>query len=270
MIEILENNHLVSYINTTKKKISIKHYLNTYLFPVGINKNNEDLYPLYYRIIFNRQSVKIKSNIKKPFAPIEFKKDSLTDDDITLMEREALTLSYVVDKIFNDQKKEKRNPVFSFFSEYNQEITEEKVEQEFDINELFNDFDYKDYELPAIIEKALLTKIEEFSKLQSEESLLSDIQKYSERLNPYQLVQFLKSQNKKWSTFEKQFHPEIWFFNLHYYHFVANTKKYQDLGASIIDLIYMDFQAYFSDFCYDHKLNKLEDEVQRLLLPKKR
>ena len=46
MIEVLEGNSIVSEINNTGKKVSIKHYLNTYLFPVGRNENDQLLFPL--------------------------------------------------------------------------------------------------------------------------------------------------------------------------------------------------------------------------------
>ena len=100
MIEILDFNKDVSIINQTGKKLSIKHYLNTFLFPIGETENNELSFPLYYRVIFIRQSVKTKSNIKKPFAESKFKIKTLSDVDKLLMEREALVLTYIIEGIY--------------------------------------------------------------------------------------------------------------------------------------------------------------------------
>ena len=101
MIEILDFNKDVAIINQTGKKISIKHYLNTYLFPVGETEDKELLFPLYYRIIFNRLSVKLKSNIKKPFAESKFNMEALSESDKLLMEREALALTYIINEIYD-------------------------------------------------------------------------------------------------------------------------------------------------------------------------
>lgn len=237
MIEVLEGNSIVSDINKTGKKVSIKHYLNTYLFPVGRNENDQLLFPLYYRVIFNRQSVKIKSSIQKVFSAEEFVIEELSDENKKLMEREALTLTYVVSKIYTEViDVQKRQQV-----DTEKPSKQEKQALEFDINQIFSDFDYSEYELPAIIDSALLSKMQEFAVSIGQESQLSTLISYSKRTNPYHLLQYLIPKDKRWKDMEKQLHKNVWFFNFYYNDFVSQQNKYQDLRASITDSLHGDF-----------------------------
>lgn len=264
MIEVLEGNSIVSEINNTGKKVSIKHYLNTYLFPVGRNENDQLLFPLYYRVIFNRQSVKIKSSIQKVFSAEEFVIEELSDENKKLMEREALTLTYVVSKIYTEViDVQKRQQV-----DTEKPSKQEKQALEFDINQIFSDFDYSEYELPAIIDSALLSKMQEFAVSIGQESQLSTLISYSKRTNPYHLLQYLIPKDKRWKDMEKQLHKNVWFFNFYYNDFVSQQNKYQDLRASITDSLHGDFNSTFSQYCQDtarEDLQRLDQDVNHLI-----
>ena len=150
LIEILENDYLVSKINTTSKKVSIKHYPNNYMNNVGLDENQHKRYPLYYRIIFNKQSVKIKSNVIRAYSKSEFELEKLSKEDINYIRREALVLTNIVADTYNKS--------------INQALIEtdkdkSSIEKSFDINTLFHQFSIRDYELPKIIEDKLLEMI---------------------------------------------------------------------------------------------------------------
>lgn len=257
MIEILDFNKDVSIINQTGKKISIKHYLNTYLFPVGETEDKELLFPLYYRVIFNRQSVKIKSNIKKPFAESKFNIETLSEVDKLLMEREALALTYIINEIYNN--------VWISRMKDESASREQRVENDFDINQIFSSFKYSDFELPAVINKILLGKIQKNAILLKQNVEVDKLLNRSETLNAFQLLQFLKAQNSEWIKFEESLHSQIWFFDLHYFNFLDCTDKYNDLGATVIDVIYQDFEKNFAEYCQRLNLNGLSNEVTQLI-----
>ena len=257
MIEILDFNKDVSIINQTGKKISIKHYLNTYLFPVGETEDKELLYPLYYRIIFNRQSVKLKSNIKKPFAENKFNIESLSETDKSLMEREALALTYIINEIYNN--------VWISRMKDDSASQEQRVENDFDINQIFSSFKYSDFELPAVINKILLGKIQKNAILLKQNVEVDKLLNRSETLNAFQLLQFLEAQDSEWIKFEASFRLQIWFFDLHYFNFLEHTNIYNDLGATVTDVIYKDFNKYFSEYCQELNLSGLSNEVNRLI-----
>jgi hypothetical protein len=259
MIEILGNNSIVRIVNNTQKKISIKHYLNTYLFPIGETESKELLFPLYYRVIFNRQSVKIKSNIKTPFPESKFKIESLSEIDKLLLEREALALTYIIDEIYNNVRVSKMRDETA--------LIEQRVEDEFDINQIFGSFKYSDFELPAVINRLLLKKIQENSVLLKENQEVDKFLNRSENLNAFQLLQFLKAQSSEWEIFETKFHPQIWFFDLHYFNFLDFTDLYNDLGATVIDVLYIDFNEKFMSYCEESNLIGLSNEVIRLIRP---
>ena len=257
MIEILDFNTDVYIINQTGKKISIKHYLNTYLFPIGETESKELLFPLYYRVIFNRQSVKIKSNIKRPFPESKFNIKSLSEIDKSLMEREALALTYIINEIY----------IRVWVSRMKDEtaLPEQRVEEDFDINQIFNSFKYSDFELPAVINKLLLAKIQKNAILLKQDHEVDKFLNQSQTLNAFQLLQFLKTQNSEWIKFEATFHPQIWFFDLHYFNFLDFTDIYNDLGATVIDVLYKDFREKFTTYCQELNLIGLSDEVFRLI-----
>jgi hypothetical protein len=232
MIGILEGNELVKKINLTNKKVSIRHYLNTYLFPIGESDGKQPLFPLYYRVIFNQQSVKIKSTINRAYTIDEFNLDNLSNEDKHLMRREALALTYIVSSIYK-QVEDSANKDEDF---------KDKNDFGFDINIIFKSFSFRYYELPFVLERALLEKIKIHAEFLKEDKSILDIFNYSEVLNSFQLLQFLKSKNTAWKSFEKLFNPEIWVFNIHYYLFLNSSNLYRDLGATIIDLFYEDLE----------------------------
>jgi hypothetical protein len=288
MIEVLLGNDLVNMINQTKKKISIKHYLNTYLFPVGENYKGEPLYPLYYRVIFNKQSVKIKSSIDKAFSVREFENGEFNDttgifrgDNFywNLMEREALSLTYIISDFFMKgihAAKTAIHPKFQneHFNHFDENIIRENskyqdeamesVVQGFDINLLFKNFEFSKFELPAIVEEKLFDAIDSFSFKNDIGFDVDTFYLHRSKLNAYQYIQFLKEGNKKWEELEKQFPKPIWFFNLYYYHFVSHSKEYKNLGATTVDLLYLNFEKDFSGYA-GNELSKALTSIKNLV-----
>jgi hypothetical protein len=283
MIEVLEGNGLVKNINKTQKKVSIKHYLNTYLFPIGENDKGEPLYPLYFRVIFNKQSVKIKSSINVAFSIREFEAHEFGSKQVEveggsfywdLMTREALSLTYIISDFFiNGIKAAEReinpNNLSGRVDDYDnwryQEEAKRSVIENFDINLLFKNFKFSDYELPSLIEEKLFDAIDLFSLKYDLGHDISTFYLHRDKLNAFQYIQFLKSNNSAWEKFEKRFPKSIWFFNIYYYHFISHSKEYKNLGATIVDLLYLDFDRKLSDSSAGREIEKALFEIKQLV-----
>lgn len=123
------------------------------------------------------------------------------------------------------------------------------MEEDFDINQIFNSFKYSDFELPTVINKILLGRIQKNAITLKQNIEVDKLSNRSETLNAFQLLQFLKSQNSEWMKFEALFHPQIWFFDLYYFNFLDFTDIYNDLGATIVDVLYKDFEKNFTEYC---------------------
>lgn len=273
MIEVLTGDVLVDKINLTHKKISIKHYLNIYLFPNGEDVSGSPRYPLYYRVIFNKQSVKIKSAVDIGLSLQEF--SQLSSELFELLRREALILTHVVNEIYN-------NVIEASSRNYGDDLNlkalgylnysvnagtnaDEIIKQSFDINQIFNTFNFNDLELPLIIEKKILQKLSNFAVSINKYQEYEGIFKQTKNINSFQLVQFLKSQSEEWSEFEKRYHPLLWHFNLYYYQFTNQSTNYQSLGATQIDFEYLDFKKQFLEY-YDSKdFEILIEDISNLL-----
>jgi hypothetical protein len=135
LIEILEGDRSVSQINHTYKKVSIKHYPNNYIKEVGFDENQNKRFPLYYRIIFNKQSVKIRSNIVRAYSKEEFTLSKLSKEDKKLIYREALILTYIVSDTYVKTIHQALQEV---------EADRSTIEKSFDINNLFTNFSIHD------------------------------------------------------------------------------------------------------------------------------
>lgn len=272
LIEILEKDQLVSKINTTSKKVSIKHYPNNYMNYVGLDENQHKRYPLYYRVIFNKQSVKIKSNIVRAYSKSEFELEKLSKEDIKYIRREALVLTYIVADTYNKS-----------IHQALRETDEDKasIEKSFDINTLFHQFSIRDYELPKIIEDKLLEMILSQAEHESYNNEVFNLFKYSTELNAYHLLQFLKLKDKiKWEDFEKGFHPKIWFFSFYYYDFINTYKEYEYVGVTALDLEFqyletftesdyftfpLSFENKFYEFFLEKEFFGLINQIKKLL-----
>ena len=273
MMEVLMGDSLVEKINRTHKKISIKHYLNVYLFPTGEDKFGKPRYPLYYRVIFNKQSVKIKSAINTSFSLSEFKQ--LNDEQIILIRREALGLTNIVSSIYRNAisaytgtEKEGKSKSLFLNNEYSEsEIPngEEEVKQDFDINQIFNAFDYSHYELPNLVEQKLIESMANYAKHINHFEEYKGIFKQSNGLNSYQLLQFLINQNSEWKKFEKKHHPLIWFFNLYYYQFTSQCQEYKSLGATQIDFQFLDFQKTFLEHYQTEEFKEVIINIYKII-----
>ncbi len=273
MIEVLEGDILVDKINLTRKKISIKHYLNIYLFPNGEDVSGSPRYPLYYRVIFNKQSVKIKSAIDIGLSLQEF--NQLSTEQFELLRREALILTHVVNDIYT-------NVIEASSNNYGDDLSlkalgylnysvnagvnaSEIVKQSFDINQIFNTFNFNDLELPLVVEKKILQNLSSFAVSINKYQEYEGIFKQTRNINSYQLLQFLKSQNNEWTAFEERYHPLIWYFNLYYHQFTNQSTNYQSLGATQIDFEYLDFKKQFLEY-YDGKdFEILIEDISNLL-----
>ncbi|AFK04328.1 hypothetical protein Emtol_3199 [Emticicia oligotrophica DSM 17448] len=274
MMEVLLTDNLVDSVNNTRKKISIKHYLNTYLFPTSKDSNGEDRYPLYFRVIFNKQSVKIKSAINTSYSLTEFQ--HLKDEDILQIRREALALTNIVSSIYCNIIKaftDTSNQAYitNLFPEnYNwagdMPYSLEQVKRGFDINQVFNSYDYNQYELPYLVEQKLIEAMADYAKYINDYDDYVGIFEQSKGLNSYQLLQFLKSEKAEWKIFEEQFHPYIWFFNLHYFQFKNLCKEYRVLGATQIDLQYLNFKKMFLEHYPDDNFKQMIENIEHLII----
>lgn len=273
MIEVLTGDVLVDKINLTRKKISIKHYLNIYLFPNGEDVSGSPKYPLYYRVIFNKQSVKIKSAVDIGLSLQEF--NQLSTKQFELLRREALALTHVVNDVYT-------NVIEASSNNYGDDLNlkalgylnysvnagvnaSEIVKQSFDINQIFNTFNFNDLELPLVIERKILQNISSFAVSINKYQKYEGIFKQTRNINSYQLLQFLKSQNKEWTAFEERYHPLIWYFNLYYHQFTNQSTNYQSLGATQIDFEYLDFKKQFLEYYNSKDFEILIEDISNLL-----
>ncbi len=273
LIEILKNDGLVDKINKTQKKVSIKHYPNNYMNHVGYDDKQNKRYPLYYRIIFNKQSVKIKSNIIRAYSKEEFELEKLSTEDEKYIYREALALTYIVSDTFSKTIEE---------TVYRHGIDKKVAEDGFDIKNLFDKFSIHNYELPKILEEKLLDMILNESEHETYKDEIINMFKYSNGLNPYTLLQFLKLKDKaKWEKFEGSFHQKIWLFNYYYYLFIQSHKEYEYIGVTAMDLIYcideqkviksyqpspLSFESKFLNFYPNEEFSELIEQVKQIIL----
>lgn len=281
LMEILKGDDLVEDINRTGKKISIRHYLNIYLFPTGTDKQGRPRFPLYYRLIFNKQTAKIKSTINVSYSLAEFKEVSLADKD--LMRREALLLTHLVSDTYcevinalntnlNEESKSENSSFEKQFLDSNSledfATTEsERIEKSFDINQIFNTYEFSSYELPVVVEKKILNDMITFSKALGQFDELEGIFSQSKTLNCYQILQYLKNKNSEWKKFEKRYHPLIWFFNIYYFQFKNQSVEYKIVGATIIDFYFLNFKNVFLEFYPDQDFKELLQNVEYLIRP---
>ena len=273
MIEVLDGDILVDKINLTRKKISIKHYLNIYLFPNGEDVSGSPKYPLYYRVIFNKQSVKIKSAVDIGLSLQEF--NQLSNEQFELLRREALTLTHVVNDIYtkvieassNNYGDEQNLKALGYLNySVNAGVNpSEIIKQSFDINQIFNTFYFNDFELPLIIEKKILQQLISFAVSINKYQEYEGIFKQTKNINSYQLLQFLKFQNNEWAEFEERYHPLIWYFNLYYHQFTNQSFKYQHLGATQIDFEYLDFKKQFLEYYQEEIFSNLIENISEVL-----
>jgi len=278
-MEILKDDVLVKELNKTRKKISIRHYLNIYLFPTGMDNEGKPRYPLYYRIIFNKQSAKIKSTINVSYSLAEFKK--ISKEQKELMRREALLLTHIVSDTYcevmnasntnlNREDDSTHTAFEKQFLETNSledfaETESERIEKAFDINQIFNFYDFNSYELPVIVEKKLLNEMINFAHTIGQFEELEGIFNQTLTVNCYQILQFLKERNSVWKKFEKNYHPMIWFFNIYYFQFKNQSSDYEVIGATIVDFNFLNFKKTFLEFYQDMVYEELLIDIESLL-----
>lgn len=254
-IEILVGEYLVDKINHTDKKISIRHYLNTYLAETGVDDKQKSQYALYVRIIFNRQTVKIKSNTNFSFSRTQFM--DRTDEVSDILKREALAYTFIINKEFkNGSKFIKQHHPDNFKDNNNHSF-------EFDVTKLFETFDYSRYQLPYLINQELLNLIKGELSKPSDYSFLFDNGTIN---NAYHLLSFLKNENEEFPILEGKINTMIWFFNFHYNKFIKSNQSYSRLGATMVDLKYLNFGKDFCDFYgNDIEFNNLMNDINELL-----
>jgi hypothetical protein len=248
--EILKDNFLEKEINKTKKKITIQHYLNIYLRNVEPDSDQEDKYPLYVRVIFNRQSIKVKSAINVAYSKTEFK--NLDLEMKNLIERESLTLTHFVSTNYLE--------TMNYIAE-SLEYADQSL-YSFSVIKLFENYSYQNLTIPYLLNKSLIKEIGEFAELNSLDSYLNLVLVDTDNLNAFQYFQFLVTRESKWKKFSKSYKNGIWFFAFHYMMFLNENEKYSRLGASIVDLLHLDFRNSFNDFLQINKLDYTVDDLK--------
>jgi hypothetical protein len=212
-------------------------------------------------VIFNKQSVKIKSNINKAYQPNDFTLENITAEDKHLMRREALALTHIVSKIFTEVIEKAIDESQKEKDQQKNEEKRKKIESEFDINQIFSSFNFHQFELPFLVESILLKEIQEYAKILNEDEDILALFNHGGNLNAFQLIQYLKTKSNKWLDFEQRFDKNIWFFNIHYYKFLNHSEEFQILGATYPDLILSETQPYNS---INLQIDSLFDENSNL------
>jgi hypothetical protein len=239
MIEVLEGDKFVGDINKTGKKVSIKHYVNHYILPVSLNDKNEEEFPIYCRIIFNRQSVKLKSATHLTSSLNDF--DNVVEQHLNLLLREALALTEHVSTTYQEFP--------------------ESYQTSFDIKNIFDLFSFYQLTLPRLVEQKLFDQLSEAVSNRDEEKKYEFITDKS-YVNPFHALQFLKKEDDYWVTFEKSFHPMIWFYPFYHDKFIAESPKYKNLDATLVDLKHLDFKKDFMDYFRSPAHEGLIEEVE--------
>lgn len=258
-----------SELSIPGKKIAIKYYLNIYLKATEYisqlkdekNNSSDPKFQLYVRIIFNRQSVKIKSKLNVSLTLNEF--DELIEicaepegfkaekKELYLkMIREAATLTNVVK------------------NEYEKVIDNDRTGMlihTFDFSYLFSTYRYENFELPKIINEILIEQIISFSKSFKNTDFIEYLLNESLELNAFQLISFLKTQDNKWLEFEKRLDENIWMFEFKYYEFKFNNPKYLLMGATLADFKYLDFIEDFQKYFKTIEFKGLIESIRTLI-----
>jgi hypothetical protein len=253
-LDVLKDDKILLEINETGKKISVKHFLNTSLFPSGEDEKGNMRFVLYYRVIFNKQSIKIRSVSNNSYSIEEF--ESLSKDDLHLLFREALAVTFIVNKVYVSVERMTNrliNPGEGFDL------------SNFDINFIFDSFSFKDYELPKVVNNFLINEIIEFALENNLKDDFIEILKIKNNFNASHTLQFLKGKNSVWTIFEEKFDKELWFFEMYYEEFKNNSLSYKLVGATEVDFVMLNFRNDFS-FFFSDKFSDLLQNIERLMI----
>jgi hypothetical protein len=257
-LDVLKDDKILLEINQTGKKISVKHFLNTSLFPSGKDENGNLRFVLYYRVIFNKQSIKIRSISNNSYSIEEF--ESLSKDNLHLLFREALAITYIVSSVYVNVEK--------MSSRLINQIDDLDISN-FDINVIFDSFSFKDYELPKVVNNFLINEIIEFALENNLKDDFIEILKIKNNFNASHALQFLKGKNLVWIIFEEKFDKELWFFEMYYEEFKNNSLSYKLVGATEVDFVMLNFEKDFSAF-FNDKFSGLLQNIEKLIVKNKR
>jgi hypothetical protein len=266
MIEILKNDPLLKEINKTGKKITVKHYLNEKLGPTyfslvipGESYDDDDYptetdydnpcYTLYVRVIFNRQSVKMRSATYKRFSVNGL--DNLNSENKLLLRREALCIAQYVSMVYNR------------FDPHNYQTMEQ---QAFDLYDEFNDYDYNKLSVVNVLENFLSKEIQKELRLISDRSSnMLYLMSGTSECHPYQLLKFLQQHNESWIDFENRYCHLIWFFALYHKKFACDSPYEYNLGATLIDAKFLSYAQEIKSFYKNENLDEQIDKAIDLL-----
>lgn len=249
MIEVLAGDKLLEQVNTTGKKITIKYYLNDSLKPLYFDDLDAPYYRLYIRVIFNRQSIKIRS-----YSNFELKEkwfNELNNESLYLLKREALTIAHYLS---------------SNYYEYNPDNPYSAQDDEFNLSEVFETFNYNDHSIVNFVERYLEAEViaEIQRKGQDKDALYLTVGHFQH--NPFQLLKFLQSTDKSWLKFEDKFDKKIWFFAMLHNKFAAKSDQYRTLDATLIDAKLLTYAAEFTEFYKNEDVTSVTEFLQNLAL----
>ncbi len=226
------NDWKINAVNETSKKITIKHYLNLYIRPYVTDEQEEKdptkwKHAVYVRITFNRITAKIKSATNLWCTLEEF--DNQTEEIAKLLERESLFLIDYVSRNYT-----KTNNVI--------------VQEEFNVNELFHDFEYSLYELDKVVDRLLVKSMVQYLELDQgtlyfevlEQAIAGD---YS--IGPLELLTYFELQSSSIEGFKDKFSDMLWTWKVLYQIFKLSNNQYGQLGANVLDYQNGDFKQAF-------------------------
>lgn len=228
------NDNKVNRVNSTLKKITVKHYLNLYIRPY-VNDEQEEKEPnkwkhaVYVRITFNRITAKIKSAANLWCTLNEF--ENQTKEIEKILERESLFLIDFISRAYN-------------------EVKDNKEQDEFNVNELFYDFQYFYYELDKVIDRLLAEEIKDYLKLEPDSldfQVLAQTVAGDYSISPLELLRYFETQKLLKPGIKQKFSEVFWTWKILYKQFKLRDAEYGLLGASVLDYAQGDFKKRFVD-----------------------
>lgn len=226
----------IKMVNKTNKKITIKHYLNTYVRPIVGNEDTEKdpalwRHAVYVRITFNRLTAKVKSATDLWCTVQEF--NDINSDVQRLFERETL---FLMDHI---------SRAFLKFEEVNGTWDSLMV---FDINEFLEGFSYENFELDNVVDRLLIQSMTDYLSTNHTEidySALIDVREGMYKISPLELLSYYNESIPALSEFKKKYSEEIWTWKILYRVFKKENVEFNRLGASVLDLTHGEFKSAF-------------------------
>ncbi len=233
MIEFLkQDDPLYKKVNKTGKKITIKHYLNFINPIIGIYKNKEvEIYPLYVRVTFNRQSTKIRSLLASTRISIE-EFQEISGDTLLSIKREALHIMHIINENYK----------------YELEENSDKANRKQFLSDIltghFNHYD----SLCECVNEALF---ERMRNANIDNGKISDFYVTGGQSGDFsasELLDYLSVTEPVWNRFKCEIGDVFRYFRLFYCEFVYENWHYHYFPINIADALYFDFKDKFLTF----------------------